>query len=117
MKQDAPYIMTYKHGFVDIACELQQSELKIFSVIFNNTNFGNTCYMKQIDIANKLNMDKANLSRRIKRITTLNLMRKSKKGFMLNPEYFLLGPQEDKPKLMAIYSALDKSGSVNAAPK
>lgn len=113
MKTDSPYIMTYKHGFVDIACKLQQSELKIFSVIFNNTNFGNNCYMKQVDIAKKLDMDKANLSRRIKRITDLDLMRKNKKGFMLNPEYFLLGSMDDRTKLLAIYASL--AGSVSKA--
>lgn len=99
--------MVYKHGFIDIAPELTKSELRIFSHIFNKTNFGNICYESQSDIARDLDMYKSHVSTGIKKIIQLALMKKYRHGFMLNPEYCVLGPMEDKPKLHAMYNQLE----------
>ena len=117
MNKDSPYIMTYKQGFVDIAPKLQPTELKVFALIFNNTNFGNVSYLRKIDLANQLSMDYSNLSKRVKKLVTMNLMRKTRKGFMLNPEYFMLGPMEDRPKLISMYNKLDSGEKKRATAK
>lgn len=106
--------MVYKKGFIDIAPKLQPTELKIFALIFNSTNFGNVSYLRKIDLANELSMDYSNLSKRVRKLVNLNLIRKTRKGFMLNPEYFVLGPMEDKPKLHAIYAKLEPPKKTNA---
>lgn len=107
MNTKNPYLMVYKHGFIDIAPKLTKSELRIFAHIFNNTNFGNICYESQKDIAKQLKMYSSHVSAGVRNLIHTGLMTKYRKGFMLNPEYCVLGPMEDKPKLHAMYSNLE----------
>ena len=108
MKSNTPYLMVYKHGFIDIAPELTKSELRIFSHIFNKTNFGNICYENQKDIASALEMYASHVSSGVRKIIKLDLMQKYRHGFMLKPEYCVLGPMDEKPKLHSIYTKLTK---------
>jgi len=114
MKKDAPYVMVYKNGFVDIAQQLNKSELRVFSYIFNNADFGNICYSWQKDISDNTDLNPPRVSSAVKQITSLNLMKRYRHGFMLNPEYFVLGPMEEKPKLHAMYNKLGNQEIINA---
>lgn len=102
----------YTRGIFAIFSELSKSELRTFNYIFNHTHYGNVCYASQADMCKALNAYPSHMSTGVKHLISLGVFKKYRRGFMLNPDYFVAGPMEDKPKLTSMYDSLDKKEEV-----
>jgi hypothetical protein len=102
----------YTRGIFAIFSELSKSELRTFNYIFNHTHYGNVCYASQADMCKALNAYPSHMSTGVKHLISLGVFKKYRRGFMLNPDYFVAGPMEDKPKLTSMYDNLDKKEEV-----
>jgi len=96
----------YTRGIFDVLSKLSKSELRTFNYIFNHTHYGNVCYSSQADMCGALKAYPSHMSTGVKHLISLDVVRKYRRGFMLNPAYFVAGPMEDKSKLLAMYGKL-----------
>lgn len=112
MIEEPHYLIMYKNGYAHLVCEMTKSEERIMAFILDNVKFGNIAYLPQVEICEALNMYKSNVSVSIKHIKDLDILRKYRRGFMLNPRLFVIGPTADRPKLTAMYDKLGKKEEV-----
>jgi DNA-binding transcriptional ArsR family regulator len=102
-------MMQVEHGVFDVLVQLNPNEIRILKHLVENVHYGNICYDRQVDIVETTGIGPSHMSQYISRLRQLNVIRKYRRSlFMINPEYFFAGSLDEKPKLRAVYSKLDK---------
>lgn len=68
----------------------------------------NNIYIKQIQIAQELHLDKGNVSKAIKKLRDEQFIAKIQNGFMLNPNLFYVGKarREDREDVRELFDSL-----------
>ena len=96
--------------------DLTSSDYKVLFYLCENMEFkNNTVYLKQKNIADKLNMDKGNVSKCIKRLSIKQFIVKVDQGYMINPHLFYVGKRdlESREELREIFDEIVNSYGIN----
>lgn len=81
------------------AHDLVSSDYKVLFFLCQNMKImDNTVYMRQKEIAEKLTMDKGNVSKCIKKLCEKQFIVKCPNGFMINPHLFYVGKSNPRDR-------------------
>jgi predicted transcriptional regulator len=94
IKPSQDFVMVFHSNFYDLVDEfkLANNDLKVLLTIFNYLSFGNVINLTLKTIEKKTGIDKANISRIIKKLETAKILYRDKeKSLFLNPMYIVKG--------------------------
>ena len=86
--------------------KITMSELNLFMLIIENTNSkSGVCYMGQVDMVELLGKKKQVISRNLLKLVNMNLIGKTKRGYIANPTAVFVGDAESQRIAMGRYTS------------
>lgn len=87
--------------------KITMSELNLFMLIIENTNSkSGVCYLEQVAMAELLAKKKQVISRNLLKLVTMNLIGKTKRGYIANPAAVFVGDSEHQRLAMGRYTGM-----------